>query len=107
MLVMRTVEDRADSFGQLVSREQPLRLYDLALAMRTHLGSTELSHGLFLGKRQLMILTPASPPAVFDFSVVRGDPASELFGDVLACVVPDQNPNPLACRLELLAAPRK
>src|SRR5215217_2175825 len=33
MLVMRTVEDRADSLGQLVSREQPLGLYHLALAV--------------------------------------------------------------------------
>jgi len=36
-------------------------LYNLALAVRTHLGSIELSHGLFLGKWQLMILT-SSPP---------------------------------------------
>jgi len=54
---MRTVEDSADPIRQLVSREQPLRLDNLALAMRTHLGSIELSHGLFLGRRQLMILT--------------------------------------------------
>jgi Transposase DDE domain len=60
VLVMRTVEVRADSLGQLVSPQQPIGLYHLALAMRTHfLGSIELSQGLFLGRRQLMILTPS------------------------------------------------
>jgi hypothetical protein len=59
MLVMRTIEDSADPICQLVSREQPGGLYDLALAMGTHLGSMELSQGLLMGKRQLlMILTP-------------------------------------------------
>ena len=60
VLVMWTVEDQAYSLSQLVSCEQSVRLYNLALAMRTHLGSIELSHGLFLGRRQLMILTPSA-----------------------------------------------
>jgi hypothetical protein len=38
---------------------------------------------------------------------VRGDPLSNLFGDVPARVVPDQHPNLLAERFELLGAPRK
>jgi hypothetical protein len=58
MFVMRTIEDSADSLGQLISSEQPIGLDHLALAMRIHLGSIGLSHGLFLGRRQLMILTP-------------------------------------------------
>lgn len=58
MLVVRTAEDRTDALGQLVGREQPLRLDHLALAVRTHLGSMRFSHGLFMGNRQLMILTP-------------------------------------------------
>jgi hypothetical protein len=58
VLVMRTVEGSADPICQLVSRQQPVGLYNLALGVRTHLGSIELSQGLFLGKRQLMILTP-------------------------------------------------
>ena len=49
---MRTVEDQAYSLSQLVSCEQSVRLYDLALTM-TPLGSIELSHGLFLGKGSL------------------------------------------------------
>jgi hypothetical protein len=45
--------------------------------------------------------------AALNLTVVRGDPLSNLFGDVPGSVVPDQHPYPLACRLELLAAPRK
>jgi hypothetical protein len=57
MLVVRAVESGADSLGQLVSREQPVGLTTLCLPW-THLGSIESSHGLFLGSKQLMILTP-------------------------------------------------
>src|SRR5829696_3904935 len=45
--------------------------------------------------------------ALFDLPVMRGDPLSNLCADVPACVVPDQHPNLLARRLELLAAPKK
>src|SRR5215207_2687171 len=101
---MRTVEDRADPICQLVSRQQPLGLYDLALAVDP-LGLHRVEPRALLGQKAAY--DPHSTAAVFDCSVVRGDPPSELFGDVPASVVPDQNPNLLACRLKLLAAPRK
>src|SRR5215212_9316368 len=50
---------------------------------------------------------PHSICAVFDLTVVRGYPLSDLFGDVPGSVLPDQYPNPLTHRLEHLAAPRK
>src|SRR5215210_2013637 len=106
MLVMRTVEDRAYSFGQLVSREQPVRLYDLALAMNP-LGLHRVEPRALGGQKAAYDPHSGFASAVFDFSVVRGDPLFDLFRDVPACVLPDQNPNPLACRLELLGAPRK
>src|SRR5215218_4795694 len=59
VLVVRTSEGRANPICQLVSREQTVELYNLALAMGTHLGSIALSHGLFMGSKQLMILTPS------------------------------------------------
>src|SRR5918993_1448445 len=101
---MRTVEDRADPICQLVSREQPLGLYDLALAMDP-LGLHRVEPRALLGQKAAY--DPHSTAAVFDCSVVRGNPPSDLFGDVPGSVVPDQYPYPLACRLELLAAPRK
>jgi hypothetical protein len=59
VLVMRTVEDQAYSLSLLVSCEQSVRLDHLALTINPLLGlHRELSQGLFLGKRQLMILTP-------------------------------------------------
>jgi hypothetical protein len=59
---MRTVKDPADPLGQLVSREQPVGLNHLALAMDPLGLYRTLSHGLcFLGRRQLMILTPEPP----------------------------------------------
>src|SRR5918993_5493014 len=104
MLVVRTVEDRADPMCQLVSREQPLRLYDLALA-DDPLGLHRVEPWALFGQKASY--DPHSLAAVFDSSVVRGDPPSDLFGDVPGSVVPDQHPNLLARRLKLLAAPRK
>jgi hypothetical protein len=103
VLVMRTVEDRADPICQLLSREQPLGLYDLALAMDP-LGFHRVVPGALLGQKAAH--DPHSTAAVFDSSVVRGDPPSELFGDVPGSVVPDQNPYLLARRLKLVAPPR-
>src|SRR5829696_7685594 len=104
VLVMRTVEDRADPICQLVSRQQPLGLYDLALAMDP-LGLHRVEPRALFGQKAAY--DPHSAAAVFDREVVRGDPPSELFGDVPGSVVPDQNPYTLARRLKLLAAPRK
>src|SRR5918995_978894 len=50
---------------------------------------------------------PHSAPVLFDFSVVRSEPAPDLFGDVPARVIPDEKQHSLACSLELLATPRK
>src|SRR5829696_1941507 len=104
VLVMRTVEDRADPICQLVSRQQPLGLYDLALAMDP-LGLHRVEPRALFGQKAAY--DPHSAAAVFDLTLVRGDPPSELFGDVPGSVVPDQNPYTLARRLKLLAAPRK
>jgi hypothetical protein len=103
VLVMRTIEDRADSFCQLMSREQPLGLYNLALAMNP-LGLHRVEPGALLGQKAAY--DPHSLATVFDCSVVRGDPPFNLFGDVPGSVVPDQHPYPLARRSKLLAAPR-
>jgi hypothetical protein len=59
MFVVRTIEGCAHSLGQLVGAKQAVSFHYPAFAMRTHLGSMGLSHGLFLGNRQLMILSPS------------------------------------------------
>jgi hypothetical protein len=101
---MRTVEDSADPIRQLVSREQPFRLYHLALSMNP-LGLHRVEPRALFGQKAAY--DPHSISAVFDLTVVRGNPLSDLIGDVPGSVVPDQYPNPLTHRLELLAAPRK
>ena len=76
---MRTTEDPENSVGELVSSQQSVGFYN-----------------------------PHCAPALVDFSVVRSEPAPELFGDVPARVLPVQKQHSLlACRLELLATPRK
>jgi hypothetical protein len=102
VLVMWTVEDPADSLSQLVSCEQLLRLYNLALAMNP-LGLHRVEPRALFG--QQAAYDPHSTATVFDFPVVRGNPRSDLPGDVPGSVVPDQNP--LARSFELLAGPRK
>src|SRR5215212_6614099 len=101
---MRTIEGSADSLAQLVSGEQPLGLYDLALAMDP-LGLHRVEPRALLGQKAAY--DPHSLAAAFDSSVVRSDPLSDLFGDVPGGVVPDQHPNLLAPRSKLSAAPRK
>jgi hypothetical protein len=61
-----------------------------------------LSHGLCLGKRQLMVLTT---PALFALAVMFSEPAHDLATYVPAGVVPDENQNLLANRQKLLTAP--
>src|SRR5215207_10471501 len=101
---MRTVEDQAYSLSQLVSCEQSVRLDNLALTMDP-LGLHRVEPRALFGQKAAY--DPHSAAAVFDLTLVRGDPPSELFGDVPGSVVPDQNPYTLARRLKLLAAPRK
>src|SRR5215213_11562798 len=101
---MRTVEDRADPICQLVGREQPVGLYDLALAMDP-LGLHRVEPRALFGQKAAY--DPHSLATVFGLTVVRSDPLCDLFGDVPGSVVPDQHPYTLARRLKLLAAPRK
>src|SRR3712207_6814278 len=101
---MRTIEDPADPICQLVSREQPVGLDHLALAVDP-LGLYGVQPRALLGQKAAY--DPHSAATLFDSAVVRGDPSSDLFGGVPAGVVPDQNPHPLACSFELLTAPRK
>src|SRR5215218_3629588 len=99
MLVMRTTKDPANSVGELVSSQQSVGFYDLALAVYP-LGLYGIEPRTLLGQQAAHY--PNSAPALLDFSVVRSEPAPDLFGDV-----PDENQHSLACRLELLATPRK
>jgi hypothetical protein len=101
---MRTVKDPTDPICQLLSRQQPIGLHNLALAMNP-LGLHRVEPGALLGQKAAY--DPHSFATVFDSSVMRGDPPSDLFGDVPGSVVPDQYPNLLARRLKLLAASRK
>jgi hypothetical protein len=104
MLVMRTIKYPANSFGELVSSQQTVGFYDLALGVYP-LGLYGIEPRTLLGQKAAHY--PHSAPAVLDFSVVRSEPAPDLFGDVPAGVVPDENQHSVACRLQLLATPRK
>jgi hypothetical protein len=70
---MRTVKDRAYSLGQLVSCEQPVGLYNFALAVNP-LGLHRVEPRALL--EQQAAYDPHSTAAVLDSSVVRGDPPS-------------------------------
>jgi hypothetical protein len=102
MLVMRTTKYPANSVGELVSSQQSVGFYDLALAVYP-LGFYGIEPRILLGQKAAH--DPHSAPSLLDFSVVRSEPAPELFGDVPARVVPDEKQHSLAFRLELLATP--
>src|ERR687897_1176799 len=104
MLVMWTTKYPANSVCELVSSQQSVGFYDLALGVYP-LGLYGIEPRTLLGQQAAH--DPHSAPAVLEFSVVRSEPAPDLFGDVPASVVPDEKQHSLACRLELLATPRK
>jgi hypothetical protein len=104
MLVVRTPECRADSLGQFVGTEHSIGLYNLALAVDP-LGLYRIEPRALFGQQTAYDPHPAS--ALFDLTVVSSDPTSHLATYVPAGVVPDQHPNSLAGRFELLRAPRK
>src|SRR5215211_2965142 len=103
---MRTIEDPADPICQLVSCEQPIGLDHLPLAVHP-LRLDGVQPRALLGQKAAYDPHSSFAATLFDSAVVRGDPFSDLSGGVPAGIVPDQNPYPLACSFELLAAPRK
>ena len=61
MLAMGTAEDSSNPVGEFLDTQPPVGLCNLRL-LWIHLDSIPLSHELCLGRKQLMILTPASLP---------------------------------------------
>src|SRR5215213_1454403 len=101
MFIVRTSEGRAHPLGQLVGRQQPVGLDDLALAvdpLRLH----RIEPRTFLGQKAGQDAYPA--PAPFDFPVMGAYPAAHLMACVPTGVVPNQDQNPLAERFKLSAA---
>jgi hypothetical protein len=105
MLVMRTIEDPTNPLGELVSAQRiALRLHYFALAsLPTWVYGVEPR--TLLGQQAAD--DPHSLCALFDFSVVRSEPASDLAAYVPGSVVPDEYHDLLADLLELLKAPLK
>ena len=104
MLIVRTIEDSTDSVGEVVGSEQPVGL--------NHLAFTVYPLGLYgVQPRTLLRKKATDDPhafaAFFNFSVVFAEPPPHLFGNVPACVVPDEQQNLLADRFELFTAPLK
>src|SRR5438270_845659 len=100
MLVMRTAEDLANPLGELISAEQTKGLYHFALAMNPF-GLYRVKPWAPLGQKAAY--NPNSFAAVFDLAIMFSEPASDLLGDVAACVVPDQKQDLLATSFERLA----
>src|SRR5215204_7031056 len=75
VLVMRTVEDPADPLGQLVSCEQSVGLYNLALAVNPS-GLYGVQPRALLGQKAAD--DPNPKPAPFDLSVMFSEPAPDL-----------------------------
>src|SRR4051812_7836935 len=104
MLVMRTTEDPAYSVCEFVSSQQSVGFYDLALAVHPF-GLDGVQPRTLLRKKAAH--DPYAASALFDFSVVRSEPLSDLPGDMPARVIPDEKQHSLASRFEPLATPRK
>src|SRR5215207_452704 len=102
MLVVRTLECRADPLGQLVGTEQTRWLDHLAFAVNPF-GLDRVEPRALLGQQTSD--DPHSTTTLFDFSVVRTDPTPDLTAYVPAGVVPDQHPHSFAELFEPLRAP--
>src|SRR5215204_5105454 len=106
MLVMRTTEDPTNPLGELVSAKQTLRLDHFSLAVNPF-GLYGVQPRTLLGQQAAYDPNSSFAAALFDLAVVLAQPAPDLAAYVPACVVPDEKQDFLACRFELLAAPRK
>src|SRR5947209_9051694 len=101
---MWTIEDPADSIGELISAQKVLGLYNFSLAVHP-LRFDGVQPRTLLG--QQAAYDPHTFAAVFDLAIVPTKPPPELFGDVPACVVPDQKQNLLAESFKPFATPLK
>src|SRR5918994_7643609 len=104
MLVMRTTKCPTYPLGELIGSQQPLGLDHFSLAVYP-LPLDGVEPRTLLGQKKAY--DPHSLSALFDFSVVRSEQASDLPADVPAGIVPDEYHDLLADLLELLAAPLK
>src|SRR5436305_171832 len=104
MLVMRAAEDPAYPLGEFISAQQTIGLDHFSLAVNPF-GLYSIQPRTLLW--QQAAYDPHSFAAPFDLAVVRNEPAPDLFGDVPACVLPDQEQYLLANSFELLATPLK
>src|SRR3712207_3787485 len=102
MLLVRTLQCRADPLGQLVGTEHTRGLDHLALAVNPF-GLDRVEPRALLGQQTSD--DPHSMTTLFDSSVVRTDPAPELTAYVPVGVVRDQHPHPFAELFELPGAP--
>ncbi len=100
---MRTIEDPANSVGELVSAQQSVGLDHLPLAVHP-LGLDGVQPRALLGQKAAHDPHDAFA-ALSDLAVVGAEPTPDFFGDVPACVVPDQEQDLLADLFELFATP--
>src|SRR3712207_6476633 len=87
MLVMRTTEDSTDPIRKLVSAQKTVELDHFALAV-CPLRLYGVQPWTLLGQKAAY--DPHSFAALLDLAVMFPEPASDLLGDMPACVVPDQ-----------------
>src|SRR5215210_3743796 len=104
MLVMRTVEDPTNPLGELVGTQHTVGFDHFALAVYPF-GLDGVQPRALLGQKAAY--DPHPTATLFDLAVVLPKPAPHLFGNMPACVVPDENQNLLASRSELFATPLK
>src|SRR5215208_751388 len=103
MLVVWTLEGRADTLSQLVSAEQPIGFYHFALAVNP-LGLHGVEPGAFGGQIAVYDPHPFERP-LLDLVVVFFDPTTGFFAYVPGSVLPDQKPHLLAPPIELTGRP--
>src|SRR5215210_463554 len=103
MLVMRTIEDTTNPLGQLVSSQRIALGLDHFTLTVYPLGFYDVKPRTLFGQKAAYDPHPAS--ALLEFSVVRSEPAPDLFGDMPRGVVPDENQHLLAESFELFKAP--
>lgn len=102
MSFVRTVILGADTFSQLLSREQPSRFNHGPFAMNP-LRFNRIKPGTLLGQKQRQ--DPNTFVLTFDVLVMCSDPGAHDLTVVAGSIVPDQQPCRFALCLPLLTAP--
>lgn len=101
MLVRGTAEDSANPVGEFVGAQQPVGLYNLALAV-DQFGFDRVELRALPGQKATYDPRSSFAATLFDLAVVEAEPAPDLFGEntiSACCLLPCWRAHSVTCAI--------